>query len=168
VIDEGFAIDCLDKRRTRELRQMLANAKELEKLEGAYHRFQDLLREQSGRRRTVLKISAVLGGHGTQYENAAEIVRLTAEEARRIPKLWEALEIYLSCVGEATVADFRAFLTYVECNLQATPQAIDSAVKTHPDLFEEVHKGRERSIRLKREKSTPAPLRERVAPCGRT
>jgi hypothetical protein len=90
-----------------------------------------------------------LSGHGTAYENAAEVVQATPDECKASPKLWEALETYLACVGEATISDFRGFLIYVDSNLRPSLQAVDSAVKTHSDLFDEVHNGREKLIRLK-------------------
>jgi hypothetical protein len=60
------------------------------------------------------------------------------------------MQIFLSAAdNKATISDFRDFLVDLDLKDKATPQAIESALKTHPELFEEVMDNGQRFLILK-------------------
>ena len=63
-------------------------------------------------------------------------------------KIWEILELFLSAKeGKASIRDFQGFLSFME--IDATPQAVESAIKVHPELFETQTEGREKFLALR-------------------
>lgn len=142
------------RRFTHDCKRLRANESELNKVSDAYFRYRELLHEQQQIRNQVLKTFGVLGVHSPDVTD--ELARLisptpiTSLDIQKTLRLWEVLELFLSSVdNRATVSDFKDFLCLLAWNFQVTTQAIDSAVKAHPDLFREEFEGREKFLVLK-------------------
>jgi hypothetical protein len=131
----------LYSRFTAECKRLKANQKEMSKLAEAYFAYRDLLHKQEEIRTRILKIFGVLGQHSPSVPDPkfAKLISpkpITTEDIRKELKLWEILELYLEALDDgATVSDFKNFLHLVD--LPTTPQAIESAIKAHPELFQE-------------------------------
>ncbi len=150
------AICSLYRRFAHECKRLRANERELKKLSQAYFRYRDLLHEQRNVRNQILKIFGVLGVQAPDV--TPELASLifpkptnSLEVRRNLElKLWEVLELFLSSMdNRATVGDFQDFLRTLDWSAAATAQAVDSAIKSHPDLFEEEFEGREKFLVLK-------------------
>lgn len=152
--DANHAIYSMYRRFLRECRRLRANERELKKLSDAYFRYRELLHEQQQIRILILKIFGVLGVHSPDVTpELAQLISpcpVTSLEAQEKLKLWEVLELFLSSVDRrATVTDFRDFLFKLGWPVEVTAQAVDSAVKAHPDVFKEELDGREKFLTLK-------------------
>jgi len=124
------------------------------RLSEAYFRYLDLLHEQEQIRTRILKIFGVLGVHSPDVSpSLAKLIspkKINSNEVRQELKIWEILELFLSALDDkATVSDFKSFLYLLD--IKATSQAIESAIKAHPELFEEHTKGREKFLTLRRQ-----------------
>ncbi len=77
---------------------------------------------------------------------------ISSSDVRDRLKLWEILELFLSAVdNKATVGDFRNFLLSLDIKEGREPisvQAVNSAIKTHPEIFEEMSEGGQRFVML--------------------
>ncbi|HZR30950.1 MAG TPA: hypothetical protein VFA76_03735 [Terriglobales bacterium] len=62
--------------------------------------------------------------------------------------LWEVLAYYLEATTEARVPDIQQFLAHAGVR-KITKQAIESALRTHADIFNIRLEGREKFISLK-------------------
>jgi len=101
-----------------------------------------------------------------RYEELAEIdlsksrllYRLTTilEKSKRLKelKLWEVLEVYLSFVKEAQVADILGFFEWI--GYESSRQAVESVIRTHKSRFRVRKDGWDRFISLAG-KDTDAP-----------
>ena len=69
-------------------------------------------------------------------------------------KLWEILELYLSFVPEAQVADILGFFEWI--GYKSNRQAIESTIKTHKDTFAVRKEGWDRFISLARRENDAA------------
>ena len=152
-IEANHAIYALFREFVYRCKQLSNNQGEMEKLSGAYFRYRDLLHDQEQLRSRLIKIFGVLGKHSPHIDQkTAKLIsprEIDSSEVRESLKLWEILELYLSAVdGKATMRHFRSFLFLLD--FEATPQAIDSSIKAHPELFQEGTEGRERFLMLKR------------------
>jgi len=144
------------RRFLHECKLLRTNEKELKRLADAYFRYRDLLHEQQRIRALILKIFGVLGVQSPDVTpdlarliSPKPITSLEVREDLQL-KLWEVLELFLASLDDkATVADFRDFLFKLDWPAPATAQAVDSAVKAHPELFEEKTEGREKFLTLK-------------------
>ncbi len=150
------AISSLYDRFSHERKRLRSNERELKKLSEAYFRYRDLLHEQGEIRGQILKIFGVLGVQAPDV--TPELARLISpkpvsslevrEELQL--RLWEVLELFLASVDDrASVSDFQDFLLTLNWSAAATPQAVDSAVRSHPELFKEEFEGREKFLVLK-------------------
>jgi len=123
-------------------KRLESNEREITKLEDAYFRYRDLLQEQGRLRDEIIKIHGVLGVHSPEVPK--DFARLVSPktvqfaETREKLKLWEVLELFLAAVDHgATVSHFTSFLFELDWPTSVTSQAVESAVRTHPELFEE-------------------------------
>jgi hypothetical protein len=90
-------------------------------------------------------VNAICSDPSTQTDSLANSAKV-----RDKLKLWEILHLFLSAAdNKATLGDFRDFLFKLDLKERATPQAIESAIKTHPDLFEEVTESGQRFLLLR-------------------
>jgi hypothetical protein len=76
---------------------------------------------------------------------------ITPDSLRAELPLWEAMREYLHYVPEARIADMEEFFgSEFGVNLNgANRQAIESALKRHPEAFKTHKKGREKYISLR-------------------
>ncbi len=132
----------------------------MDKLAEAYFSYRDLLHQQEELRVQILKIFGTLGLLSPDDEVDKKLLKqlsptpITSLEVRNKDlKLWEMIELFLSALDDkATVADIRSFLIDVRMS-SITAQAINSAIKTHPELFEEKEDGGERFVMLRKPKA---------------
>jgi len=158
------ALNSLYRRFTYECKHFAANQNEMEKLSNAYFRYGDLLHEQARISDRILRIFGVLGQFSPDTsEKLADGIRRTlalpptepinSHDVRKGLKLWEIFELFLSSVdNKATISDFKDFLFQLdinECSERVSGQAINSAIKTHPELFEETSENGQKFIVLK-------------------
>lgn len=135
-----------------ECRHLAEISDEMNKLSKAYFRYSDLRRERERVRAHIVKIHGVLGKFSPKVtpEFAKEISHrpVMSDETRRDLKIWEILELFLSAKeGKASIRDFQGFLSFME--IDATPQAVESAIKVHPEMFETNVEGREKFVTLR-------------------
>jgi hypothetical protein len=134
MLYQTFVQDC------RRLAKILT---EKNKLHDGYNRYLSLLREEVGVRANLYNLHGVLGKHSPMGLSVslsdAESLSLrfpNSDVVREKMKTWEMLKVYLSAEPDgATVSDFQGFLNYLE--IDKTPQAIESAISAHSELFKE-------------------------------
>jgi len=136
----------------RERRHFTEIRDEMERLSDNYFRYCDLRGERERVRALIVRIHGVLGKYSPPVspDLAKEISPrpMMFDETRRDLKIWEILELFLSAnEGKASIRDFQCFLSLME--IDATPQAIESAIKVHPELFETQTEGRQKFLTLR-------------------
>jgi len=148
ALESNFRQDCS---RLEDIRS------EMEKLRGSYNRFIELRQEMENRHSRVLRIIGLLGTEGIEIakSNDREDVIDTAiggqfnvKQLRENLPLWQALQEYLRVVSKASVEEIRAFLEKVGME-DVSRQAIESAVRAHPRVFQTIKKGKERYFSLR-------------------
>jgi hypothetical protein len=148
------AINTLFRRFTYDCKQLKATDLEMQRLANGYFKYRDLLDEQEKTRNRIIKTYGVLGHHSPAVANETEklifpVKKINSNEVRSELKLWEIIELFLSAVdGKATVGEFRNFLVKLGWTLPS-PQAVDSAIKSHPEIFSESFEGRNKILSLK-------------------
>ena len=120
---------------------------ELIELQPKYDRFLEVARQLESDQDLVYKLRTVLAS-----ENASE-----DGKEKSGYKLWEMIEIYLRFVREAQIANIAHYLAWI--GMTTSVQAIDSAVRTHPERFVIESRSREKFIRLKGEQYASASTR---------
>jgi hypothetical protein len=137
-----------------DIKAFAKNKRELDGLESSYFRYVDLARLDLQLRNRIMRRYGLLGVHfPTEFVSPKTAKQLTpvdisSGDVRKTVKVWEMLEEYLAAAGESTYAQFRSFLMYLNIE-EPTSQAIDSAIRTHPEIFEERFEGREKLVRLR-------------------
>jgi hypothetical protein len=136
----------------------------MERLAKSYFRCRDLLQAQGEISAQILKIFGVLGVHSpdVSINLANELKRaigisvsepISSCDVRNRLKLWEILKLFLSAVDDkATIGDFKDFLLSLDIREGLEPistQAVNSALKTHAEIFEETSEGGQKFIMLK-------------------
>jgi hypothetical protein len=130
----------MQKRMMREFRRVKAAGAEMRKLTDAFQRYQELRQERNKGERRVLRLAALLyPGDMPQNEDTARLGHMISDIDNAPRKadlpLWEALEEYLAVVGEARPIDAADMLEgFVD--RKVTRQAVESAVRRHPDIFQ--------------------------------
>jgi hypothetical protein len=146
------AVLSLRRRFQHECEQFTRNQMEMEKIEDAYFRYRGLLHEQEETRRNIVRIFGTLGVQSPDVSRKfAEAVALPDSRTIRQDdlKLWEMIELFLAALDDtATINEIKRFLTDMKMS-GITAQAINSAIKTHPETFEEISGESEKRIRLK-------------------
>jgi hypothetical protein len=136
----------------RECRRFTEIRDEMEKHSDAYFRYCDLRRERERVRAVIVRVHGVLGKFSppisSEFAKEISFRPLMSDETRRDLKIWEILELFLSAKEDkASLGDFQGFLSFTE--IDATPQAVESAIKVHSELFETHGEGRERLLTLR-------------------
>ena len=155
----------MKQRLVHECERLQAIQKEKTDLAAAYNRFLDLTEEQARREVRMQRIVAVLGK--TEYYRMVQTEPVNEPDAPNGPltsqmimepdslrenlALWEAMKEYLHYVPEARIVEIEEFLCYpFGVGMEgANRQAIESALKRHPETFKTRKKGREKFISLK-------------------
>lgn len=174
TVKAHHAVNALYSRYVYSCKRLRVNENELQKTSDAYFRHRELLHEQQKICDEVIKMFGVLGTHSPEiskelantilsgvsaemwasiYPNSSpptDPFSVDSAKVRDSLKLWEILQVFLCAAdNKATVADFRSFLFDLNLKEKGTPQAIESALKTHPELFEEVMENGQRLLILK-------------------
>jgi hypothetical protein len=152
--DANDVVCSLYDRAADELIRLKKNQAELKSLANAYFRYCSLLEEQSRLRISIITIFGVMGKFfpdvGPETANLISRLPLNSDDVRKKLRLWEVLKLYLETVRRPdTIGRFRSFLGFLDLyEIPNTPQAIDSAIRTHPELFKEIKRGNNRLIEM--------------------
>jgi len=130
----------------------------MKEYEAAYHAYQDLEKECAGRERRMKRIAALIGGEAlgkigssrskSDKQAFADTVFLTdVVEMREQTPLWQLLFEFLLLRGKARVPEILDFMWAVGM-ADVTRQAIESAVKSHSDVFRVAKVGNEKILGL--------------------
>ena len=137
------------------IRDFENNREEMEELQTAYFRYKDCQKRDLQLRERIRRSFGLLGvhfpGEFVSPETAAKLTPMNkknSEEVRAELKLWQHLEDFLSIVSRTTYSGFCSFLYLLKFD-EPSSQAFSSAVRTHPDLFEESIEHGEKWISLK-------------------
>lgn len=153
-------IAALNRRLGHEQSRVFEIRNEMSHLQPMYDRYLDLMQEADDRRKRTQRIAAVLGpgsylwadklSKKGQPHDPSEVKKIEASvrHLRKNLALWEAIEQYLALYDEARMTDVQAFLEAVGIG-PASRQAIESAVRSHPDLFRTTKRGAARYYSLK-------------------
>jgi len=137
------------------IREFASNRKEITALEDAHFRYCELVRKDLELREILRRRYGLMGVHfPNQFvserlaKQLSPLDQVSSGEVRKELKLWEILEDFLTVVGETTYSGFCSFMYMLNFD-EPSSQAFSSAVKTHPDLFDEGTRDCERTITLK-------------------
>jgi hypothetical protein len=138
-----------------DIREFVNNQKKMEKLEDSYFRYAECLQVDLRLRERLRRRYGLMGVHFPSEfvteETAKKLSPLdktSSGEVRKDFKLWEFLEDFLSVAGEATYSQFSSFLYHLSFP-EPSSQSVASAIRTHPELFEERTEGGDRFIKLR-------------------
>lgn len=139
-----------------EAKKMRETDAKLRELEHAYYEFLDLRNENIRRKKHVENLVAMIGsrdwtaraGHDEMHANLNHSQILEAEELKSQLPLWEAMREYLSYVPEARIGEMEEFFQGIGF-AEGNRQAIESALKRHPETFKTRKQKREKYIALK-------------------
>jgi hypothetical protein len=125
--------------------------------EEAHRRFVDAQRDVKSREERLQRLFAILGlkriadsiNDPMKMEEILERVEPESdtEKSSDSLSLWEAVREYLIIAEEGSLAEIVRFLRY--SGIKATRQAIESALKQHPETFKTRKKEREKYVSLK-------------------
>jgi hypothetical protein len=120
----------------------------LDEMNKADVRYRDLLQEREQIRSRIMKLFGVLGVHFPEVSpELGELIcpdKTTSSEYRqRHLSLDVTFELFLRGLqGKATAGNFNSFVSYHGIHeFPTTEEAIDSVVKSRPELFGEQHEG---------------------------
>jgi DNA repair ATPase RecN len=136
-------------RLVHEVKRAAEISAEMERLSDPYNRYQDLMKARQGSDARFKRISQLLSGvgiTGTSEEVLRKWNEMKSAEAE-LPT-WEAMAEYLCHVTEATIEEIQRFFVELPFR-EPSRQAIESALKTHRDIFRITKKGKDRLISLK-------------------
>jgi hypothetical protein len=123
----------------------------------AYHRVKDEMEQVRRRESRVNSILGVFGlnevarihEHEPELASALDsVTKISPTTLRDKLSLWEAMKEYLQYVSEARIAEMEDFFCAVYMP-NANRQAMESALKRHPETFRTRKDGREKYISLK-------------------
>jgi hypothetical protein len=145
--------DQMRSRLRHEYEQMRAAEKRMKDLESCYNEYIDLRDETAKRRERLLRILALVGFHSVPgddatLEPAAAAFTSSEKELRANLPLWEAMQEYLSHVKEARITEMENFFDSRGFH-EGNRQAMESALKRHPEVFRTRKSKREKYISLR-------------------
>lgn len=141
-------------------KRLQAIREEMTSLSAAYNRFVDLREEQLAREKRIQRLIAILGPE--EYADLskrdpapdyplASCFTAAPDVLRQELPLWIAMQEYLGYVAEARIAEIESFFGMFGVEmLTVNRQAIESALKRHPDVFKTKKRKREKFISLRR------------------
>lgn len=149
-------VEQMKQRLLHECEQIQKARKEMAKLATAYNRYVDLKTAQERSMRRVQRIMAVLGpaeSGDAMKADESDVIGETVEPVTTLSRhdlpVWEAMKEYLLHVREARIAEIERFLYDAMALSNVNRQAIESALKHHPETFRTRRKKREKYILLK-------------------
>ena len=137
--------------RVREIRT------EQEKLASAYERYNILQRELKQQEKRIDRLAGLIGPNlflAAELEDKSNVIRDTVkthtgiEQLRNELSLWEAMTEYLSYAEESRIQDIQTFLE--SFGLTASREAVESALKRHPETFKTKKRGGTKLVSLKK------------------
>lgn len=147
--------DQMRDRLRHEYEKMRTAEQRMKELASCYNEYIDLRDETAKRRERVLRILAMVGSHDLSapggepiLEPAATAFISSTEELRANLPLWEAMQEYLSHVKEARIAEMENFFDSMGFH-EGNRQAMESALKRHPEVFRTRKSKREKYISLR-------------------
>jgi len=148
------AICELYHRTVYDIRAFNQNRKEMDSLRDSYFRYTECARIDLALRDTIRCRYGLMGVHFPSEfvspetaEKLSPLNKTSSAAVRKTLKLWEILEEFLGVVGGASYTQFCSYLSELKFD-EPSPQAVNSAIRTHPDLFVEKTEGSNRVISL--------------------
>lgn len=143
----------LDQQYREDAKQLKKNYSEQNKLRPAVLRFNDLEREAKTREERMARVVMLLGED--KFENTRrELLKgldvsreITTNTPEKLP-LWLAMRAIVEQVSDLQVVDLQDTLTHF--GIDASRQAIESALASHKETFETKVRGRDKFVSLKR------------------
>jgi len=143
----------LHQQYSEDAKQLKKNYSEQNKLRPAVLRFSDLEREAKAREERMARVIMILGEE--QFEDTRrELLKgldvsreITTNTPERLP-LWLAMKAIVEQSSELQVVDLQDALTHF--GIDASRQAIESALASHKETFETKVRGRDKFVSLKR------------------
>ncbi len=149
------AVDGLASVAKHRSEQLTKLRKQLDTNRTAYLEYLDARRRVERYRREFRNIGALLTNYRRHdealnaiFKNHADWGDVAEMKLRQELNLWEVLAYYLEATTEARVPDIQQFLAHAGVR-KITKQAIESALRTHADIFNIRLEGREKFISLK-------------------
>lgn len=153
---QGTIEEAMLSRLRHEVQKVQELEVKLRELASQYNEFLDTQKEAKERKKRIELLVGIIGEHdwtahiGKDFANRG-LKGLQIDEAKMRGQLilWEAMREYLSYVPEARIDEMEAFFRsfgYGEGNRQA----MESALKRHPDVFKTRKQKREKYISLKK------------------
>jgi hypothetical protein len=143
----------LGQQYTEDAKQLKKNYSEQNKLRPAVLRFDDLEREAKAREERMARV-IMLVGEDKFEDTRRELLRgldmsreITTNTPEKLP-LWLAMKAIVEQVSDLQVIDLQDTLTHF--GLDASRQAIESALASHRETFETKVRGRDKFVSLKR------------------
>jgi hypothetical protein len=137
--------------RVRELRT------EQKTLASAYERYNILQKELKQQEKRIDRLAGLIGPNlffAAEIEDNSNVIQDTVEthtsilQLRNELSLWEAMVEYLSYAEEARIQDIQTFLE--SFGIVASREAIESALKRHPETFKTKKRGGTKLVSLKK------------------
>ena len=137
--------------RVRELRT------EQKTLASAYERYTLLQKELKQQEKRIDRLAGLIGPNlflAAEIEDTSNVIGDTVEthtsilQLRNELSLWEAMVEYLSYAEEARIQDVQTFLE--SFGITASREAIESALKRHPETFKSKKRGGTKLVSLKK------------------
>ena len=137
--------------RVRELRT------EQKTLASAYERYNILQKELKQQEKRIDRLAGLIGPNlffAAEIEDNSNVIQDTVEthtsilQLRNELSLWEAMVEYLSYAEEARIQDIQTFLE--SFGIVASREAIESALKRHPETFKTKKRGVTKLVSLKK------------------
>ena len=151
------ALDAVKEQLTSECQRVQEIRDEKKKHAASYHRYVALQKELLQRAETIDELAGILGpddAYKAMLANSSDAIGNTVEvhtsmgQHRENLPLWKAIRWYVGYVGEARMNDVILFLAALKIE-GANRNAVDSALRTHPETFVVRQKKREKYIALK-------------------
>ena len=143
----------LDQQYNEDAKQLKKNYSEQNKLRPSILRFNDLEREAKAREDRMARVIMLLGEDKFE-DTRRELLKgldmsreITTNTPEKLP-LWLAMKAIIEQVSELQVVDLQDALTHF--GIDASRQAIESALVSHKETFETKVRNRDKFVSLKR------------------
>jgi hypothetical protein len=150
------SLETFKQKLTSNCKRVRVLRKEKARLAEAHNRYLAIQAELKGLERSTDRMTAILGDQEVdrvidedRSGAVADICERHESDAKRrehLP-LWEAIREYLESTGEAQVNDILLFLRWYA--MDSSREAVESALRTHKDVFKTVRRGRDKFVSLK-------------------
>ena len=145
IVPQGFDIaELMHQRLMHDGKRVQAIRDEMKGLAETYNRYLDLQNEWQRREKRIKRVAAIL-----VEDKHSGCLLTSAKQLRDELPLWEAMKEYLQYVPEARIAELEDFFHAVMLEGNANRQAIESALKRHPETFKVRKSKRDKFISLK-------------------